>query len=76
MLCRVFSMPVLSLVRSLKATAGSYKALKLIFTIKETHLCEYINKHIQVNLFLKFFVTVKLVQASAFKVMNNQLINN
>ena len=57
-------------------SAGSYKALKLIFTIKETRLCEYINKHTQVNLFLKFFVTVKLIQAGAFKVMNNQWFNN
>ena len=68
MLCRVFSMPDLSLVRSgkawkllLEATAGSYwryKAYKLILTIKETRLCEYTNEHTQVNLFFKFFVTV------------------
>ena len=75
-LCRVFPMSVLSLVYNLEATAGSYKALKLIFTIKETRLCEYTNKHAQVNLFFKFFVTVKLIQASTFKVMNNQLFNN
>ena len=68
-LCRVFSRLVLSLVHSwkllLEATAESYwrfKAYKTHFsTYKETRPREYINKHTQVNLFLKFFVTVKLL---------------
>lgn len=44
--------------------AGSYwrfKAYKFALGIKETRLCEYTNKHTQVNLFFKFFVTIKLV---------------
>ena len=51
--------------------AERLKALKLIFTIKETRLCGYTNKYTQVNLFFKFFVTVKLMQAITLKVMNN-----